>query len=410
VTALVRSGVADYLTGVLASISPLRPLLMGILDARGGVLAEDVVTGYPLPPCDTAAIDGYALRATDLVGATQERPVKLAVLGELRAASWQPSGVAPGTCYAVAAGSALPTGADAVVPADWTDQGLANVAVYRAPNRESYVRRAGSEMAAGAPVASAGALVTPGLVGLLAAAGIDHVVMRPRPRVAVFSTGDELVEIGGSTGPGHVVDANSYALAAAAAEAGAQTLRVGIIADDAEPLRDRLEDHAMRADLLVISGGTGDGTDDTVRRLGWDGAVDFVELPLYPSTVLGYGRLGGDHTPVICLPGEPGAALIGFEVLARPVLQRLAGVEPVFRPSVKANLMAPVCSPHGLREFRPAHVAERRGGGYNVQPLPGGPQLLAGLAEANALLVLGEKVTNAPSGTTVDVLLFDRSR
>jgi molybdopterin molybdotransferase len=358
-----------------------------------------------------AAIDGYAVRAADLVGATPECPVRLPVVGDVRVASWEPSRVSPGVCFSVAAGALMPAGADAVVPAEWTNHGLANLEITRAPTLGAYLRREGSELAAGALLAAAGARVTAGLVGLLAAAGIDHVRVRPKPRVAVVSTGEELVEPGHATGPGQVVDANSYALAAAARDAGGQAMRIGIQAEGREPLRDRLEDHSMRSDLIVVSGGTGDGVDDTVRRLlGRDGAVDFVELPLYPSPVLGYGAIGPDETAVVCLPGDPGTALIGFEVLARPVLQRLAGVEPVFRPSVKASLLEPVSSPEGLREFRPAVVAERRGGGYTVRALPNGRHLLSGLAEANGLLVLGEKIASAPAGSTVDVLLFDRRR
>jgi molybdopterin molybdotransferase len=136
--------------------------------------------------------------------------------------------------------------------------------------------------------------------------------------------------------------------------------------------------------------------------------VTFAELPLHPGVVVGYGRLGDDRIPVICLPGDPAAALIGFELVVRPVLRRLAGLDPVFRPSVKAALLEAVESPIGLREFRPASVAERRGGGYTVQPIGG--RLLTGLAVANALLVLGEQVSSAPAGTAVDVLMLDRSR
>jgi molybdopterin molybdotransferase len=247
------------------------------------------------------------------------------------------------------------------------------------------------------------------MIGLLAAAGVDHLHVRPKPRVAVFSTGEELVDLSGGSGRGHVADANSYSLTAAAAEAGGQPIRVGIVGDDTEPLRDRLEDHAMRADVLLLSGGTGEGPDDTVRRLlGYDGAVTFAELPLHPGLVVGYGRLGDDGIPVICLPGDPAAALIGFELVVRPVLRRLAGLDPVFRPSVKAALLEGVDSPVGLREFRPASVAERRGGGYTVQPIGG--RLLTALATANALLVLGEHVSSAPAGTAVDVLMLDRSR
>jgi molybdopterin molybdotransferase len=146
------------------------------------------------------------------------------------------------------------------------------------------------------------------------------------------------------------------------------------------------------------------------RRDPGRGAVEFTDVALCPGSTLGFGTVGGEEVPVVCLPGEPGAALIGFEVLARPVIQVLAGAEPVFRTSVKAHLLETVSSPGGLREFRPAHVAERRGGGYTVQPLAGGPYTLSGLAEANGLLVLGEKVTTAAAGSTVDVLLLDRRR
>ena len=146
------------------------------------------------------------------------------------------------------------------------------------------------------------------------------------------------------------------------------------------------------------------------RRDPGRGVVEFTDVALSPGATLGFGTVGGEEVPVVCLPGEPGSALIGFEVLARPVIQLLAGAEPVFRPSVKAHLLETVSSPGGLREFRPAHVAERRGGGYTVQPLAGGPYTLSGLAEANGLLVLGERVTTAAAGSTVDVLLLDRRR
>jgi molybdopterin molybdotransferase len=135
---------------------------------------------------------------------------------------------------------------------------------------------------------------------------------------------------------------------------------------------------------------------------------------VYPCASLGFGavgpNMGADGVPMVCLPGDPGSALIGFELLARPVIQVLAGAEPVFRPSVRAHLLDTVSSPAGLREFRPACVAERRGGGYTVAPLAGGPYTLSGLAEANGLMVLGEKVMTAPAGSTVDVLLLDRRR
>lgn len=410
-SSVVVRPLADYLTSVLAKIRPLPPLDLDLTQAYGNVLADDVPSPGPLPAFDYAAIDGYAARAEDVQGARADRPVRLNVVGDIGVTSWRPVRVLPGSCFSVAAGAALPAGADLVVPPSYTDQGMAAVEIHQTPKRGYAVRRAGDEVAAGATLVKAGSNVTPAMVALLAAAGVGHVVVRPQPRVVVVATGDELVDTGRSSQPGQVVDANSHALAASAAEAGAHAYRIGICDDDPEALRAMLDDQILRSDLILTTGGTGVGPGDMARRiLGRDGTVEFTDVSVYPCSALGFGHVGAEEVPIVCLPGDPGAALIGFEVLARPLIQRLAGGEPVFRPSVKAHLLETVSSPTGLREFRPAHVAERRGGGYTVQPLSGGPYTLSGLAEANGLLVLGEKVTSAAAGTTVDVLLIDRRR
>jgi molybdopterin molybdotransferase len=296
---------------------------------------------------------------------------------------------------------------------------MAAVEVYQTPKRGFGLRRAGDEIPGGALLARAGSYVSPALVALLASCGIGHVVVRPSPRVVIVATGDELVDVGRASQPGQLVDANSHALTAAAAEAGAHAYRVGICDDDPEGLRGLLEDQVLRADLIITTGGTGTGPGDMVRRVlsrreGHRSSVLFTDVSVYPCTSLGYGSVssvtGAEGVPIVCLPGDTGAALVGFEVLARPVIQVLAGADPVFRPSVRAHLLETLKSPAGLREFRPAYVSERRGGGYTVAPLAGGPYTLSGLAEANGLMVLGEKVTTAPAGSTVDVLLLDRRR
>lgn len=411
---------ADYLTSVLRRLRALPPLDLDLTEAYGNVLAEDVVAPHSFPAFDQAAIDGYAARWEDIAGAGYDGPgrtaVRLSVVGDLAATSWRPVRLAPGTCFSVAAGAPLPVSADVVVPVEWTDQSMAAVEVFRAPKRGFGVRRAGSELRAGTLLARAGTTISPALVAVLAATGVGYVVVRPTPRVAIVATGDELVEVGRGSQPGQVVDVNSHALTAAAAEAGALAYRIGICDDDPEGLRALLEEQTARADLIITTGGTGTGPGDMLRRIlsrrdgGRPGTVTFTHVALYPGASLGFGTVGAEEVPVICLPGEPGAALIGFEVLARPAIQLLAGAEPVFRPSVRAHLLETVSSPAGLREFRPAYVSERRGGGYTVQPLPGGPYTLSGLAEANGLLVLGERVTTAPAGSTVDVMLLDRRR
>jgi molybdopterin molybdotransferase len=407
---------ADYLGFALRRLRALPPLDLDLTQAYGNVLAEDVVAPHPFPSFDQSAIDGYAARSEDIAAAGRGAPLRLNVIGDLSASSWRPVRLSPGTCFSVAAGSTLPAGADVVVPVEWTDQGMAAVEIVQAPKRGSGVRRAGDELAAGAILARTGATVTPALVAAFAATGIGHVVVRPSPRVVIMATGDELVDVGRGSQPGQVVDANSHALAAAAAEVGALAYRVGICDDDPEGLRGLLEDQTLRADLIITTGGTGTGPGDMVRRVlsrgdgNRSGPVQFAEVAVYPGTTLGFGTVGFEEVPIVSLPGEPSAALIGFEVLARPAIQLLAGADPVFRPSVRAHLLETVSSPSGLREFRPAHVEERRGGGYTVQPLRGGPYTLSGLMEANGLVVLGERVTTAAAGSTVDVLLMDRKR
>ncbi|GII21268.1 molybdopterin molybdotransferase MoeA [Planosporangium mesophilum] len=411
---------AEYLAGVLRGLRPLPALDLDLTQAYGNVLAEDVHAPGPLPAFDHAAIDGYAARFEDVVDASPSRPVRLNVIGDLGAASWRPVRLTPGTCFSIGSGALLPAAADVVVPVHATDQGMAAVEVYDSPPRRGFgLRRSGDEIPAGALLARAGTYVNPALVALLASCGIGHVVVRPSPRAVIVATGDELVDVGRASQPGQLVDANSHALTAAAAEAGAHAYRVGICDDDPEGLRGLLEDQTLRADLIITTGGTGVGPGDMVRRVlsrrdGQRPPVRFTDVSVYPCTSLGYGNVpsmaGAEGVPVVCLPGDTGAALIGFEVLARPVIQVLAGADPVFRPSVRAHLLETIKSPSGLREFRPAYVAERRGGGYTVAPLAGGPYTLSGLAEANGLMVLGERVTTAPAGSTVDVLLLDRRR
>ncbi|HEX2143569.1 MAG TPA: gephyrin-like molybdotransferase Glp [Glycomyces sp.] len=402
---------ADFLAKALALVRPLPPVDIDMTQSTGSVLAENAVNPGPLPAFDYAAIDGYACAADDIGGASPERGVGLKVLGDLAASSWRPVRLVTGTCFSVAAGAALPVGADIVVPLAWTDEGMATVEVRQVPRRGHGVRRMGSERASGEILAHEGRRVTPQLVGLLAAAGIADVVVRPTPRVVVIATGDELVDTGRPSQPGQLIDVNSHLVTAAASEAGAHAYRVGICDDEPDALRSVLDDQILRADLVITTGGTGTGPGDMVRRtFSRDGAVDFNPVAVYLCETMGFGTIGPEEVPVVCLPGDPVAATIAFEVIARPLIQRLAGAEPVFRPSVRANLTEPVSSPSGLREFRPVRVAERRGGGYTVAPLGSTSYTLSGLAEATGLMTVGENATRVPAGSTVDVLLLDRNR
>jgi molybdopterin molybdotransferase len=399
---------ADYLSGILNGLPALQAVEVDLTRAAGHVLAAGVFATTALPAFDQVTIDGYAARSEDLLGASPLRPARLAVVDDVGARDSRSVRLAPGTCVSVAAGAPLPAAADVVIPPAFTDRGMVSVEVREQPRRGYGVRRVGEELEPGALVAAAGSPITPAMVAVLVATGVAYVSVRPSPRVAILSTGDELVAAGRQSRPGQIVDANSHAMAAATLGAGARAYRVGVCADDPEALRGALNEQVGQADLVVITGGTGGGPGDVVRRmLGRDSSVVFTETSLFPRGFVGYGT-ASPGLPVICLPGDPGTALIGFEVVARPVIQKLAGAESVFRPSARATLLETLQSPFGLREFRPAHVSERRGGGYTVQALPGGPYTLSGMAMANALIVLGERIGKAAAGSTVDVLLLER--
>ncbi|MGH3544946.1 MAG: molybdopterin-binding protein, partial [Mycobacteriales bacterium] len=194
-----------------------------------------------------------------------------------------------------------------------------------------------------------------------------------------------------------------YVLTAAARQSFAQAFRLDTIGEDPQRLKSALDDNAMRADLLLL---TGLQLADTIAPVFSE--VQFRKLPVSPGGVVGFGRIGSEQTPVVCLPGDAGAAYVGFELLARPILRRLQALEPVFRTSVRATLTEAVTSQRGVREFRPAVLRARRGGGYTASPQQGGTRLLRGLAVSNGLMVLGDGVATAPVGTILDVLALDR--
>lgn len=256
--------VDEQLALILGGIGVLDPIELLLLDAQGMLLAENATTPVALPGFDDAAFDGYALRAVDVRDATPDAPATLPVVGDVLAGAANRSGMGPGIAMRIRTGAPIPAGADAVVPVTDTDQGVAQVGVRRAVRGGEGIRRTGEDIAAGATALVAGAALGPQQIALLAAVGHDRVVVRPRPRVLVISTGSELVEVGRQPAFGEVVDANSYLLTAAARDAGADAYRVGIVPDDHTRLLDVLENQLLRGDILVTSGGTSDG--DVVKQ------------------------------------------------------------------------------------------------------------------------------------------------
>ncbi|MDT7547042.1 MAG: molybdopterin molybdotransferase [Actinomycetota bacterium] len=397
--------VAEQLASILSVVQTLHPLELGLMDAHGCVLAEDVVAPAPLPGFDNSAMDGYAVRVADL----ETVPVTLPVVGDIAAGPASPLRVQPGLCVRIMTGAMMPAGADAVVPLEWTDGGVANVRIDRRPDSGAYVRRAGEDVSAGDVVLQTGTHLGAAQIGLAAAVGRSRLVVRPRPRVVVVSTGSELVEPGEPVGPGQIQDSNSPALTAAALEAGAIAYRVGIVPDDPRRLADTLEDQLVRADLLVTSGGVSVGAYDVVKDvLSRLGTVSFDKIAMQPGMPQGFGTIGPDRTPVFGLPGNPVSALVSFEMFVRPAIRTMLGAFPIERPRVQAITDVPLDSPPGKRSFLRVSL-EVRDNAYRVRPVSGpGSHLLAGMARANALAVVPEGVQRIEAGSPVEVLVLER--
>ncbi|WP_448852074.1 molybdotransferase-like divisome protein Glp [Corynebacterium sp. 335C] len=417
--------VEEQLAGITANAVMPDPVRVAISESLGLLCAEEVVADRALPGFTQAAIDGYAVRAVDVngdaVGSADRAdrpadfaPVTLPVDGEVPAGSRHPLRLQPLHAVRVHTGAPLPSLADAVVPLDWTDRGTRKVTVDRPVRTGDFVRREGDDVQPGDVAVSSGSVISPAQVGLLAAVGRSKVLVHPRPRMAVISIGPELVDIDREPGPGQVYDVNSHALAAAGRDAGAEVHRVGIADGEPRRIRDIIEGQLLRSELLVITGAVGGDAGRDVRRVLADmGELDVTRVAMHPGSVQGFGVLGDDRVPVFLLPGNPLAALVAFEVMVRPLVRIALGRRNPRRRVVRARLVAPLESIAGRRGYvRGQLMRDRDTGGYLVQPL-GGPtgaeaHLLAGLAEANCLVVIPDDVERLRAGEDVDVLFLSR--
>lgn len=395
--------VDEHQRAVLAGSVPLPVVRLALLDALGLVLAEDVTAAWPLPSFDNSSMDGYAVRAIDVSSATENDPVRLTVIGDVAAGHVPQSGVQPGTAIRIMTGAPLPDGADAVVPVEWTDARTDVVAITRGADAGAHVRRLGEDVAAGDVVLEAGSSVTSRTIALLAASGHAQVAVHRRPRVAVISTGDELVEPGTTLSPGRIADSNSFMLMAAVREAGGEAYRCGPVRDDEETLEWVLRDEAQRADLLLTTGGVSMGAYDTVKAvLTRVGGVDFVKVAMQPGMPQGSGSIDG--APIVTLPGNPVSAYVSFEVFVRPLLRRMLGHSDIHRPTRSIPCGRSFASPAAKTQFARVHIDEVDGTEVAVPEGAQGSHILGGLARAQGLAIVPAGVTSVDAGDLLAVL------
>jgi molybdopterin molybdotransferase len=403
--------VEEHLERVLGGVQPMTPVAQPLLETLGLACAEDVVAPISLPSFDNSAMDGYAVRQADVVTATDGQPVTLPVVGEIGAGQATLRALAPGTAAKIMTGAPVPEGADAVVPYEWTDRGVARVRIDQAPEPGQHVRPAGDDVTEGDLLVEEGTVLSPRHLGLLASVGRATVMARPRPRVVVLSTGSELREPGQELGHDSIYDGNSYLLAAAVRRAGAIAYRVGIVRDEAAAFLETLDDQLVRADLVVTSGGVSQGDYDVVKEALRSRGVWFGPVAMQPGKPQGFGLVGtgpGDRqVPIVTLPGNPVSSYISFEVFVLPAIRTLMGLTPVSRPLEDARLTHGVGSPEGRRQFLRGRAGTDGQGPY-VEPVGGaGSHLIGALAEANCLIVVPEQTTELSQGDRVQVLMLD---
>jgi len=398
--------VDEHIADILAATRPLAPLDLALLEALHGVLAEAVTAPVNLPPFDNSAMDGYAVLASDVAGASETSPVTLSVVGDIAAGDREAYGIRAGLCARIMTGAPVPAGCDAIVPVEWTDGGTAKVAIRRPAVAGHYIRRSGEDVTEGQTVLEAGTRLGAAQIGMLAAVGKARVTVRPRPRVVVLSTGSELVEPGGSVGPGQIWDANGFALTAAATEAGGVGFRQGVIGDDPRQVLAGIEEQLGFADLVITSGGVSMGARDVVKEvLSGLGTMKFEGVAMRPGKPQGFGLLD-DRTPIFTLPGNPVSAFVSFQVFVRPALRALQGLPPEPLRTVSARLTSPVTSPSGLRHFLRGAL-EYADGAYSVRPAEGqGSHQIFSLSSSNCLMVVQEDVTQLDAGSPVDVMML----
>lgn len=382
---------------ITAHATPLGVEVGNSLNAEGRVLAEDIVANTPLPDVPKSAVDGYALRADDGLAARR-------VVGELTAGGSGQVIVVPGTAARIMTGAPLPSGADAVVMVEQTEEHDGIMRLQQALRAGDSVHTVGQDIASGDLVLAAGTVLGPAEIGLLATIGRVQVRLYRRPVVAVLATGDEVYEPDSAIGPGGIRDSNRYALLAAARAAGCDTISLGIARDDAQVQRQAILDGLVKADVLLTSGGVSMGTRDLIKPLLAElGTVHFGRIAFKPGKPTTFATIGDKLA--FGLPGFPVSSLVSFEVFVRPALRRLQGDARPERPMVRVALAHTVVASPDRPEYQRAIVGWEQGRLTAHSTGAQGSSRLLSLRGANALLLVpGDGRTYAP-GTELDALL-----
>ena len=390
---------------LLAAIAPLAIEEMPILDALDRVLSRDAYADIDLPPFTNSAMDGFALRASDTLGASADSPRRLPVTGGIAAGDPGMTPLEPGTAVRIMTGAPLPPGADAVIPVEQTRPDTGVVALLCSVAVGASVRHAGEDVRRDQRVLEAGTLIRPGELGLLASLGYARVAVYRRPIVAILSTGDELVDIDTLPGPGQIRNSNAVMLAAQVLRCGAVPKLLGIARDTRDAVHAAL-DEGRDSDLFISSGGVSVGDFDVVKQvLAERGGVDFWRVNMRPGKPVAFGRVDGQ--PFLGLPGNPVSAFVTFELFARPVIRKMAGHSLLLRRPITVTVDERVPSAQARRHFVRAFARWEVDGWHAATTGAQESHLLRSTLAANALLVVPEHSNDIEAGGTAQALLLE---
>lgn len=420
-TTVAMISVEEARARILSYVHELEPEEQQLLAALGQALAEDVTASFNIPPLDNTAMDGYAVRAADTAGASEDAPVELRVIGELAAGYVFDGEVTPGTAVRIMTGAPVPRGADAIVPFEETDESgrtapskvghvEGRVRVFKAAAPGANIRRAGEDVRAGEVVLARGTVLRPAHIGVLASLGRTTVRVVRRPVIAILSTGDEIVSPGEPLAPGRIYDSNAYTIAALVQRFGGIPRLLGIARDTVADLTAKIR-AGLDADMIVTSAGVSRGDFDVVKEvLRREGEIDFWTVNMRPGKPLAFGAFrapDGRQVPHLGLPGNPVSSAITFELFGRPALQKMMGAPITERPTVRAITRDRIRMTDGRRFFARCLVTREGDRYYAVLSGSQGSGVLTALARANGLAVVPEGSRDVQPGEEVTVMMLD---